>query len=119
MVRERDRKAKKQKTKDNENLESVLKKVNKDSSEVDVEVVVERNTIQEKAFTDMKKRKFPLISFSLYQVTLLNNSNLGVEEKFPTATLINEMKIMCSECKTAVHLNRIYYEDYFAKSKLQ
>ena len=29
----------------------------------------------------------------------------------------NEIRIICGKCKTTVNLNRIYYDDYFEKSK--
>ena len=41
----------------------------------------------------------------------------GVEKKFPQALLINEMNMVCNDCKSTVLINRIYYEDYFEKSK--
>ena len=40
-----------------------------------------------------------------------------VEKKFPQANVVNEMRIHCNDCGTTVLSNRIYYEDYFAKSK--
>lgn len=42
---------------------------------------------------------------------------IGVEKKFPQATVVNELKMVCIDCNTTVYLNRLYYDDYFAKSK--
>lgn len=42
---------------------------------------------------------------------------IGVETKFPQATVVNELKMVCIDCNMTVHLNRLYYDDYFVKSK--
>ena len=42
---------------------------------------------------------------------------IGVEKKFPQATAVNELKMVCIHCNTTVYINRLYYDDYFAKSK--
>ena len=42
---------------------------------------------------------------------------IGVEKKFPQATVVNELKMVCIHCNTTVHVNRLYYDDYFAKSE--
>ena len=42
---------------------------------------------------------------------------IGVVKKFPQAAVVNELKMVCIDCNTTVHLNRLYYDDYFAKSK--
>lgn len=42
---------------------------------------------------------------------------IGVEKKFPQAAVVNELKMVCIDCNTTVHLHHLYYDDYFAKSK--
>ncbi|KAL9957638.1 hypothetical protein ACROYT_G034559 [Oculina patagonica] len=83
----------KTRTKQNAELEKRLKEVNHAR---DSEAFVERTPEQEQLLNEMKKR---------------------VQKKFPQALFINEMKMVCNDCKSTVLKNRIYYEDYFEKSK--
>lgn len=135
-----DRVAKKEKTKGKVQLEKALKEKNKSNANP----TIERNETQEAAYQDMRKRRclfsllgrkmadgrqanlqsaylrlyFSLINLSkMFQLLMCTRCLIGVEEKFPGCILVNEMRMVCGKCKTAVNLNRIYYDEYFEKSK--
>lgn len=42
---------------------------------------------------------------------------IGVEKKFLEVTVVNELRMVCIDCNTTVYHNRLYYDDYFAKTK--